>query len=94
MPRLYGQVLAYLLYHWEIILRESASLDMLGTATLGFLLDSAILDLGLVVAVVLIVATALIQKAVDALSRVLRRVLRIADLPTRLSQPLASSVRV
>jgi phosphonate transport system permease protein len=39
------------------------------------------------VAVVLIVATALLTVAVDALSRALRRSLRINDLPTRLSGP-------
>ncbi|MFC7663830.1 GTP-binding protein [Methylorubrum suomiense] len=91
VPRLYGQFLAYLLYRWEIILRESAILGMLGVATLGFYIDAAISELRLDVAVVLIAATALMTMAIDALSRALRRSLRIADLPTRLSRPLGPS---
>ena len=40
---------------------------------------------------VLIVATALLTVLVDALSRALRRSLRLTDLPTRLSEPLHGS---
>ncbi|MGU3538475.1 PhnE/PtxC family ABC transporter permease [Methylobacterium sp. A54F] len=85
VPRLYGQFLAYLLYRWEIILRESAILGILGVATLGFYVDAAISELRLDVAAVLIVACALLAVGVDALSRGLRRALRISSLPTRLS---------
>jgi len=85
VPRLYGQFLAYLLYRWEIILRESAIFGILGVATLGFYVDAAIAELRLDVAAVLILATALLAIAVDTLSRALRRSLRIADLPVRLS---------
>ncbi|UMY19177.1 ABC transporter permease [Methylobacterium organophilum] len=88
VPRLYGQFLAYLLYRWEIILRESAIFGILGVATLGFYVDAAISELRLDVAVVLILATALLAIAVDALSRGLRRALRINTLPTRLSAPI------
>lgn len=88
VPRLYGQFLAYLLYRWELILRESAIFGILGVATLGFYVDAAISELRLDVAVVLIAATALLAVLVDALSRLLRRRLRLTDLPTRLSQPL------
>ena len=87
VPRLYGQFLAYLLYRWELILRESAIFGILGVATLGYYVDAAISELRLDVAVVLIVATAGMTVAVDALSRGLRRRLRIGDLPTRLSAP-------
>ena len=93
VPRLYGQFLAYLLYRWEIILRESAIFGILGVATLGFYVDAAISELRLDVAVVLILAAALMAIAVDALSRGLRRRLRIADLPTRLSQPVEAAIR-
>jgi phosphonate transport system permease protein len=89
VPRLYGQFLAYLLYRWEIILRESAIFGILGVATLGFYVDAAIAELRLDVAAVLILATALLAIAVDALSRALRRSLRIADLPVRLAGPHA-----
>ena len=90
VPRLYGQFLAYLLYRWEIILRESAIFGILGVATLGFYVDAAIAELRLDVAAVLILATALLAIAVDAASRALRRSLRIADLPVRLAGPRAS----
>jgi phosphonate transport system permease protein len=91
LPRLYGQFLAYLLYRWELILRESAIFGILGVATLGFYVDAAISELRLDVAVVLIVATALLTALVDALSRALRRSLRLTDLPTRLSKPRPGS---
>jgi phosphonate transport system permease protein len=85
VPRLYGQFLAYVLYRWEIILRESAIFGILGVATLGFYVDAAISELKLDVAVVLILAMALLSMAVDVLSRRLRRALRIDTMPTRLS---------
>ncbi len=91
LPRLYGQFLAYLLYRWELILRESAIFGILGVATLGFYVDAAISELRLDVAALLIAATALLTMLVDALSRALRRSLRLTDLPTRLSAPLPGS---
>lgn len=91
LPRLYGQFLAFLLYRWELILRESAIFGILGVTTLGFYVDAAISELRLDVAVMLIAATALMTMAVDALSRALRRTLRITDLPTRLSGPQAAA---
>ena len=36
LPRVYGQFLAFLLYRWEVMLRESAILGILGVYTLGF----------------------------------------------------------
>ena len=94
VPRLYGQFLAYLLYRWELILRESAILGILGVATLGYYVDAAIAELRLDVAVVLIGATALLTIGVDVLSRSLRRALRIDALPTRLSAPAAAQGRL
>ena len=90
VPRLYGQFLAYLLYRWELILRESAILGILGVASLGYYVDAAISELRFDVAVVLILATAFLAVLVDALSRLLRRSLRLADLPVRLSAPIAA----
>jgi phosphonate transport system permease protein len=86
VPRLYGQFLAYALYRWEIILRESAIFGILGIATLGYYVDAAISEFRLDVAVVLLLVTALLSMAVDALSRGLRRRLRIDTMPTRLSE--------
>ena len=68
------------------ILRESAIFGILGVATLGYYVDAAISEFRLDVAVVLILVTALLSMAVDALSRGLRRRLRIDTMPTRLSE--------
>jgi len=77
LPRLYGQFLAFLFYRWEIILRESAILGILGITTLGFYIDSSIQELHLDKAMILIVITALLNVVVDAMSRHLRSKLRL-----------------
>ena len=84
-PRLYGQFLAYNLYRWEIIVRESAIFGILGVATLGYYVDAAISELRFDVAVVLIAATVGLCALIDALSRRLRQSLRISTLATRLA---------
>jgi len=86
LPRLYGRFLAYMLYRWEIILRESAIFGILGVVTLGYYVDAAISEIRFDVAMVLIIATALLSMSVDAFSRGLRRRLRIDAMPTRLSE--------
>ncbi len=85
VPRLYGQFLALVLYRWEIIVRESAILGLLGVKTLGFHIDAAISELRLDRAAILLVATALLSIGIDTLSRALRRRLRIETLPTRIA---------
>ena len=85
LPRLYGQFMAYMLYRWEIIVRESAIFGILGVRTLGFHVDGAIAELRFDVAVVLIAATVLLSAGIDAVSRKLRQGLRISLLPTRLA---------
>jgi len=77
LPRLYGQFLAFLFYRWEIILRESAILGILGIATLGFYIDSAIQELHFDKAMILIFITALLNVLVDIFSRYLRAKLRL-----------------
>lgn len=72
-PRLYGNFLAYLFYRWEIILRETAIIGLLGVATLGFYIDSAMQDLRFDRALLLILITALLNMSIDAISRTLRR---------------------
>jgi phosphonate transport system permease protein len=84
-PRLYGQFLAYCLYRWEIIVRESAIFGILGVATLGYYVDAAISELRFDVAVILILATVGLCALIDALSRRLRHALRISTLATRLA---------
>ena len=68
-PRLYPQFLSLLLYRWEVILRESAILGILGITTLGFYIDSAFEDIRYDRAAFLIFITALLNIAVDAISR-------------------------
>ena len=85
VPRLYGQFLAYVFYRWEIIVRESAIVGILGVPTLGYHVDAAISELRFDMAVVIILATVLLSAAIDGLSRWLRRSLHISTLPTRLA---------
>ena len=92
VPRLYGQFMAYMLYRWEIIVRESAIFGILGVTTLGYHVDGAIAELRFDVAVVLIAATVLLSAGIDLVSRTLRRALRISILPTRLADgPISAS---
>ncbi len=81
-PRVYRQGLAFLLYRWEAIMRETAILGLLGVATLGFYIDSAFAEIRYDRALLLIAVTALCNIGIDALSRWLRRRLR---LTTRLA---------
>ncbi len=78
VPRLYGQFLAFLFYRWEVIMRETAILGILGIATLGFYVDSAMADIRLDRAVLLIAITGLLNVAIDSLSRHIRRRLRLS----------------
>jgi len=77
VPRIYGQFLAFLFYRWEIIMRETAILGILGIATLGFYIDSAIADIRFDKAMVLIAITALLNVGVDVLARTIRNQLRL-----------------
>ena len=77
VPRIYGQFLAFLFYRWEVIFRETAILGILGVATLGFYIDSAIQDIRLDRAMVLILITALINLLIDWVSRRIRSHLRL-----------------
>ena len=71
-PRLYGPFLALCLYRWEIILRETAVMGMLGIASLGFHVDSALAELRLDRALVILLATGLLTALADALSHGVR----------------------
>lgn len=77
VPRLYGQFLAFVFYRWEVIMRETAILGLLGIATLGFFVDSAIADIRLDRAMFLILVTALLNIGIDSLSRRIRSNLRL-----------------
>ncbi|WP_245904550.1 PhnE/PtxC family ABC transporter permease [Billgrantia lactosivorans] len=72
LPRVYPGLLALLYYRAEVILRETAILGMLGIATLGFYVEEAFDYLMFDVALFLLLVTAALNIAVDALSRRLR----------------------
>lgn len=76
-PRVYRQALAFLLYRFEVIMRETAILGLLGVATLGFYIDSAFAEIRYDRALLLIAVTALLNIGVDALSRKIRSNLRL-----------------
>ncbi len=81
VPRVYGQFLAFLFYRWEVILRETAILGILGIHTLGFFVDSAIADIRIDRALFLILITAMLNIAVDKVSRTIRGRLRLTTTP-------------
>lgn len=77
VPRIYPQFLALLFYRWEVIFRETALLGILGVHTLGFFADSAIAELRLDRAIVIIAVTGLCGMAIEAASRTIRTRLRL-----------------
>jgi phosphonate transport system permease protein len=79
LPRVYGQFLAFLFYRWEVMMRESAILGILGVYTLGFYIDSAISDNHLDKAMVLIMITALLNIGIDTTSQLVRHRLKISS---------------
>ena len=79
VPRIYGQFLAFLFYRWEIIMRETAILGILGIMTLGFFIDSALADIRLDRALFLISMTAFLNIGIDILSRRIRLRLRLSQ---------------
>ena len=74
-----GQFLAFLFYRWEVMMRESAILGLLGIYTLGFFIDSAISDDKLDRAVFLILITAVLNMGIDTISQAIRKRLRISS---------------
>lgn len=81
LPRLYRPFMAYSLYRFENIVRETAILGMLGIPTLGFFIDSAFSEFRLDRAVVLLLVCAGLNIGVDALARRLRRSLHLTTAP-------------
>lgn len=81
LPQVYSQMLAFLFYRWEIIMRESAILGILGVATLGFFIDSAIADFRLDKMFLLLLVTAFLNIAIDIISKKSRDYLKV-DKPT------------
>ncbi len=73
VPPLFPQLLGFLFYRWEVILRESAILGILGVTTLGFYIDSAFAEIRYDRAMLLILISALLNMLIDNLSRSLRQ---------------------
>lgn len=73
VPRLSGPFFAYVLYRGEIIVRESMILGILGIATLGFFIDSAISELRLDRALILIIGMIITTALIDSASRWIRQ---------------------
>ncbi|TYR32731.1 ABC transporter permease [Mesorhizobium microcysteis] len=95
LPRIYGSFLALCLYRWEIIVRESAIVGLLGIATLGFYVDRAIQEIRIDRAIVLLLVTMLATVAIDAISRRLRKAIGIDGLVSRRDQvPGATEARL
>ncbi|MDH5479280.1 MAG: hypothetical protein OEX11_00760 [Nitrosomonas sp.] len=76
-PRVFNQFLIFTFYRWEVIMRESALLGILGLHTLGFFIDSAFESFRLDVALILIIASAALNIGVDSAGRVLRQYLHL-----------------
>lgn len=77
-PQIFGQFLAFLFYRWEIMVRESAILGILGIYTLGFYIDSAVSEDKLDKALVLIIFTALLNMGIDYVSKTMRGKMNIS----------------
>jgi phosphonate transport system permease protein len=88
MPRLYGPFLALCLYRWEIILRETAVMGLLGVMTLGFFVDSAMAELRLDRAIILLIIAGGLTAAIDSMSREIRRRLGASSLSQRPQETL------
>ena len=69
-------------------MRESAILGILGIATLGFFIDSAIADFRLDKMFLLLAVTALLNIIVDLISRKIRSYLRVKENITTCAYPL------
>lgn len=81
LPRIYRTFLAFTLYRFEILLRESAILGVLGIPTLGFFIDSAFSEFRFDRALLLLLVTALLNMLVDTIARHLRRRLQLSTHP-------------
>lgn len=78
-PRMGGRFVALCLYRWEIILRETAVMGILGVPTLGFYIDSAMSELRVDRALILLAGSAAITAGADSASRAIRRRMAVAS---------------
>lgn len=69
LPKLYPNFMGLLFYRFEVIIRETAILGMLGVTTLGFYVDSNFAEIRYSGALVLLCFTALLNVLVDKFAR-------------------------
>lgn len=84
LPRVYRQFLAFLFYRWEIIMRETALLGILGIPTLGFYIDSAFEALFFDRALLLILVAAGLNMLVDQVAHTIRNRMHLKTTPESL----------
>lgn len=77
LPQVYGIFLGHLFYRWEVMVRESALLGILGIYTLGFYIDSAIADDKMDKTLLIIFFMALLNIGIDSISQRVRRAVRV-----------------
>ena len=78
LPQLYGQFLAFLFLRWEIMIRESALLGLIGIYTIGFYIDSAIDDDHMDVAIAFIAISGLLTLIIDLTSHTIRKRMQLS----------------
>lgn len=69
LPRIYGNFLALCFYRWEIIVRESAIVGLLGVSTIGYYIGTAIQELRIDRAVFLLLVTMAVTMLIDIISK-------------------------
>ena len=69
LPQIYPNLMGLVFYRFEVILRETAILGMLGVETLGFYIDSGFAEIRYSSALFLLVCTAMLNIVIDMISR-------------------------
>ncbi len=90
LPRLSGNFWALCLYRWEIIVRDSAMMGLLGIGTLGFFVDAAVQELRTDRVLLLLGVSALVTLAIDALSGRIRARMDLGSPQLRRAAPEAA----
>ena len=75
LPQIYNSFLGNLFYRWEVMVRESSILGVLGIYTLGFYIDSAISDDKMDKVIFLIMCMSIINIVIDSVSNKVRSVI-------------------
>ncbi|MBC9245245.1 ABC transporter permease [Paracoccus sp. 11-3] len=85
LPRIYGNFLALCFYRWEIIVRESAILGLLGVSTMGYYIGTAIQELRTDRAIFLLLVTMIVTMVIDVISKRCRTSLGLDGLSSHAS---------